>query len=348
VWQFGDDLQAQANMVNGGVQERTLLMDGMGSVRQATNLSGSMTDAFEYDAFGEELSRTGVSNIDHRFRGEQLDPNSGFYNLRARWYEAGIGRFSSIDGALGASDSPLSLHKYNFTHSDPVNNLDPSGFSNLAENMVTVNFEANLSVASLSTVTVDTSLVAANDALWATAGADAAVATSSSTSLLEVLALTAAANEVDRYLGVPVIVFGREFPEHALHIGEAELGLGSNFRPISPALNRFPLWSRGWYNKTSECDEIARGLAGNTKACDEYPFGTTRQGGPANYALWGVSLRLVSLDESSATGGFLNSFYGTAMISPDGLSPASRFLALGIPGARSFYTDRLGRVHYWN
>ncbi|WP_425507957.1 NucA/NucB deoxyribonuclease domain-containing protein [Tahibacter caeni] len=167
------------------------------------------------------------------------------------------------------------------------------------------------------------------------------------------MALTAAANEVDRFLGVPIIVFGSEFPDHALHIGEALIGQGSNFKPISPALNRTPAWPRGWYNRAPECDRKSRDAygasnSGKSAACDEFPFATTRQGGPVNYVLWGVSLRLLDLNESSRTGGFIDSFYGTAMISPDGISRWSRFVALGIPGSKSFFTDRMGRVHYWS
>lgn len=60
----------------------------------------------------------------------------------------------------------------------------------------------------------------------------------------------------------------------------------------------------------------------------------------------GVSLRLQSSAESWRTGFYINDFYTDAMISPDGMSRYSRYIALGIPGARSFYTDRLGRVHY--
>ena len=336
-WVYGNELLSQASVQGGGLHERSLHTDGMGSVRQATDYAGQLTDAFEYDAFGNELTRTGNTDIDHRYRGEQLDPNTGFYNLRARWYDASSGRFATQDTWAGNGNDPISLHKYLYANAEPVRHLDPSGHATLAEVSRAPIIQMNLS--NLSTITFNTARVAANDALWTGVGGN--------TGLLTALALAAAANEVDRFLGVPVIVFGREFPEHALHIGEAQIGLGSNFRPISPALNRFPVWPRGWYNSTSECGKNARARSGGVAACDEFPFASTRQGGPVNYAMWGVSLQLLSLAESSRSGNFIDSFYRGAFISPDGFSKQSRFLAMGIPGARSFYTDSVGAVHYF-
>ena len=144
VWQFGDDLQAQAHIINGGVQERTLLMDGMGSVRQATNPTGAITDSFEYDAFGDDINRTGNSDIDHRYRAEQLDQDTGLYNLRARWYDAAIGRFASLDQFNGYSADPASLHRYLYASSDPIGHSDPSGLVTLGDQMTGVNTSANL------------------------------------------------------------------------------------------------------------------------------------------------------------------------------------------------------------
>ena len=93
VWQYGNELLSQSSVIAGGVHERNLHADGMGSVRQASDASGALTDSFEYDAFGNELARTGTTDIDHRYRGEQIDIDTGLYNLRARWYDPSAGRF---------------------------------------------------------------------------------------------------------------------------------------------------------------------------------------------------------------------------------------------------------------
>ncbi len=59
--------------------------------------------------------------------GEQLDANTGFYNLRARWMNPAIGRFQSMDSYAGDQYDPLTIHKYSFTSNNPINDVDPSG-----------------------------------------------------------------------------------------------------------------------------------------------------------------------------------------------------------------------------
>jgi hypothetical protein len=82
-------------------------------------------------------------------------------------------------------------------------------------------------------------------------------------------------------------------------------------------------------------------------ACDEYPFNSSLQGGKYNYKIGHtVSLRLVDYYESSETGPFIKNFRRNAQISDDGVSKESRFIALGIPGVKSFYTDRSGNIHF--
>lgn len=98
---------------------------------------------------------------------------------------------------------------------------------------------------------------------------------------------------------------------------------------------------------TTECNKDAVARSGGKKACDEYPFASARQGGPANYMFGNVSLRLLERDESSMTGPFIREFYRKSLVARDGFSPASRFIAIGIPESDSFFTDRLGNVYEW-
>jgi RHS repeat-associated protein len=135
-WQFGDDLISQVNLVGGSARERVLLADGTGSVRKAVDETGLVSDSFEYDAYGEELSRTGASEIDHRYRAEQLDPATGFYNLRARQLDPTIGRFLTQDSFTGAPTIPQSHNLYAYAHGDPVQFADPSGHSPLMNSLI--------------------------------------------------------------------------------------------------------------------------------------------------------------------------------------------------------------------
>jgi len=100
-------------------------------VRQLTNASGAVTDSYEYDAFGNEISSTGSTPNEMLYRGEQFDPDLGLYYLRARYYNPLTGRFVSRDpkeqcSCEGGSGS-FSLNKYLYASTDPVDRIDPSG-----------------------------------------------------------------------------------------------------------------------------------------------------------------------------------------------------------------------------
>ncbi len=71
------------------------------------------------------------------FAGEQFDSSLGDYYLRDRFYEAASGRFLRRDVYEGLLDEPLSLHKYVYAHSNPINLIDPLGLYSLQQgNMV--------------------------------------------------------------------------------------------------------------------------------------------------------------------------------------------------------------------
>ena len=101
--------------------------DGGGSVRQLTNSAGTVTNTYEYDAFGNEVNHTGTTPNNYLYRGEQYDPDLGLYYLRARYYNPATGRFLSRDPEDGVVTDPATLHKYFYAGGDPVNGSDPTG-----------------------------------------------------------------------------------------------------------------------------------------------------------------------------------------------------------------------------
>lgn len=139
---FADELLSQTR---GGVT-RFVHQDGLGSTRLLTDASATATDRIAYDAFGNEIAREGNTPTEHLYRGEQLDPNLGWYNLRARAYDPSTGRFATMDSFHGFSMDPPTLHKYVYANADPTNNTDPSGYLTLSELMSTVNTAVVLSV----------------------------------------------------------------------------------------------------------------------------------------------------------------------------------------------------------
>ena len=101
--------------------------DGLGSIRALTRLAGTVTDRYDYNAYGQLEHSEGTTQNDFRYTGEQYDPNLGFYYLRARYYNPANGRFPTMDTYQGRIHEPQTLHKYLYVHGDPVNMVDPSG-----------------------------------------------------------------------------------------------------------------------------------------------------------------------------------------------------------------------------
>lgn len=67
------------------------------------------------------------------FQGQQYDPASNTYYLRARCYAPTIGRFLSQDPYSGIDFNPVSLHRYLYANADPINYADPSGYDTIGE-----------------------------------------------------------------------------------------------------------------------------------------------------------------------------------------------------------------------
>ncbi|MFH2045808.1 MAG: RHS repeat-associated core domain-containing protein [Pseudomonadota bacterium] len=124
---YGDDLISQ----NRG-SSYYYLYDGQMSTRQLVDNSEAVLNEYTYDAFGIILGQAGVVANNYMYTGEQFDPNAGFYYLRARYYNQGVGRFVTVDPWKGNIHEPVSLHKYLYANADPVNNVDYSGKFTLA------------------------------------------------------------------------------------------------------------------------------------------------------------------------------------------------------------------------
>ena len=103
--------------------------DGLGSIRALTNQTGTVTDSYQYSAFGKLLSRYGDDEQPYKFAGEPYDPNLSFYFNRARWMNPEHGRFISSDPFAGLYRAPQSLHKYVYAHNLPTLLTDPSGLT---------------------------------------------------------------------------------------------------------------------------------------------------------------------------------------------------------------------------
>ncbi len=101
--------------------------DGRGSVAQ-TILGGTVTSWKRYSAFGAVTA--GTDPAEKPFFGydaEEQDPLTGLTYLRARYYDPASARFGVADTYLGNTFDPITLNRYLYCASDPVNHVDPTG-----------------------------------------------------------------------------------------------------------------------------------------------------------------------------------------------------------------------------
>jgi RHS repeat-associated protein len=118
--------------------------DGGFHVRLLTDITGAVTDTYDYDAFGSLVNSTGSTPNNYLYRGEQWDAHLGLYYLRARYYNPGTGRFLSRDQHQNTVKHPRTLHRYLYSSSDPVNRKDPKGLEDDLEYTEVTKSEANI------------------------------------------------------------------------------------------------------------------------------------------------------------------------------------------------------------
>jgi len=109
--------------------KRTYLYgDERGSVVLATDEAGSSLWHRDYDEYGSKFTQTptpgavGTAEARFGYAGEYLDPDTGLYNLRARWYDPSTASFLSPDPALLVTGEP-----YSYGSGDPLSYTDPLG-----------------------------------------------------------------------------------------------------------------------------------------------------------------------------------------------------------------------------
>ena len=86
------------------------------------NVQPQVLNHYEYDAFGNTVSCEEQVHNRFRYTGEQYDPLTGQYYLRARYYNPVIARFTQEDTYYGDG-----LNLYTYCQNNPILYHDPTG-----------------------------------------------------------------------------------------------------------------------------------------------------------------------------------------------------------------------------
>lgn len=98
-----------------------------GDVITLQSLNGTTVGNYEYDAYGNVLSSTNDIYNPYGYSGEYYDEETGYYYLKARYYDPSIGSFIQKDTYSGEITSPASLNPYGYCAANPVYYSDPTG-----------------------------------------------------------------------------------------------------------------------------------------------------------------------------------------------------------------------------
>jgi len=128
--------------------------DHLGTPQQMTSVSGAVVWAAEYEAFGKAMvdaSSTVTNNL--RFPGQYYDEETGLHYNFHRYYDSGIGRYTSVDPLHQISSlpkpipfliphmirKPHTLNGFNYSNQNPLKLYDATGLacgSGITENII--------------------------------------------------------------------------------------------------------------------------------------------------------------------------------------------------------------------
>ena len=110
---------------------KTYHFDYRGSTAAITDINGNVTDTFEYDTYGNLISRAGTSAVIFLYNGRDgvVTDSNGLIYMRARYYSPELRRFINADIIAGEISNAVTLNRYAYANGNPVSNTDPFGLS---------------------------------------------------------------------------------------------------------------------------------------------------------------------------------------------------------------------------
>ena len=100
-----------------------------GDVVKLVTSSGSAVATYEYDAWGNILSKSGTMADKNplRYRGYYYDTETGFYYLQSRYYDPANRRFINADILSSTGQGFVGTNMFAYCLNNPVNRIDAEG-----------------------------------------------------------------------------------------------------------------------------------------------------------------------------------------------------------------------------
>lgn len=97
--------------------------DGLGTVTDLTDSTGTTAKSYSYDAYGTIVEQTGTVEQPYTYTGREFDSESGLLYYRARYYDPASGRFLQKDPMRFVNG----INLYAYTMNNPANFADALG-----------------------------------------------------------------------------------------------------------------------------------------------------------------------------------------------------------------------------
>ena len=104
---------------------RNYARDRQGTITGLVSTAPSLTDSYRYDPWGQSIGTSGTAYNPFRYTGTYLDSGTGLYQMGARYYQPGTGRFTQLDPH---PKMLLRANRYAYAGCNPTNYVDPTGF----------------------------------------------------------------------------------------------------------------------------------------------------------------------------------------------------------------------------
>ena len=100
-----------------------------GDVVKLVTSSGSAVASYEYDAWGNILSKSGAMAEKNplRYRGYYYDSETGFYYLQSRYYDPANRRFINADSYASTGQGFIGTNMFAYCNNNPVIYMDNTG-----------------------------------------------------------------------------------------------------------------------------------------------------------------------------------------------------------------------------